>query len=88
MTAAIQYGKGTTVLTKVFANSDFAYKLNNLTVYAGADNSLNNEIKSKSTTNYRYADPMPFGTNDSDKDDYTRSNGIDTTVVNIARYGV
>lgn len=80
ITNKIAFGKGSTVITKVFANSSFSHKINNLTLYAGADNTVSAGISNKSTDVYRY-DSMSMpgqNENDYDKSDYHYSDGDKT----------
>lgn len=85
MNKQTSFGHGSTIITAVFANSDFTHKINNLTSYASADNSINGTIRNKSTDVYRY-DPLNYsgGQNDDGYNEYSWSSWADPkkTVIN------
>jgi len=82
------FAHGTTIIEKVFASSSIALKLNNLNMYAKADNESNSAISGKSTDNYRY-DSTTYSekkASDYDHDDYKYSDGNSIHGSNPPRY--
>lgn len=71
------FDNGTLIITDVFANSTFSHKINNLALYAGADNTINDAIRNKSTSVYMYDPQKSYDGkhNDVGYSDYSWSDG-------------